>query len=126
VVVGVNDLVRQYEPDRFGHNLDQIFSELAGMDTTVFTASYPDIPANLPVPAEFRELLRTRFAAANAALRQVCAATGTLLLDLTTRPQWSGRGLWSPDGLHPNSEGHQVFAAEMADVVERSSWLTAA
>jgi lysophospholipase L1-like esterase len=126
VVVGVNDLVRHYEPARLARNLDQIFSELAGMDTTVFTASYPDIPANLPVPAEFRQLLRERFAAANAVLRHVCAATGTLLLDLAARTQWSGRGLWSPDGLHPNSEGHRVFAADMAGVVERSSWLTAA
>lgn len=126
VVVGVNDLVQDYAPDRLAGNLDTIFRTLAGMDTTVFTASYPDIPANLPVPDEFRQLLRGRFAHANAVLGEVCAATGALRLDLSARQTWATRELWCADGLHPNADGHRVFAEDMAELVERSSWLTAA
>ncbi|WP_261567440.1 SGNH/GDSL hydrolase family protein [Frankia gtarii] len=126
VVVGVNDLVADYDPDRFARNIDTIFRSLAGLDTTVFTASYPDIPANLPLPEEFRGLLRARFTFANTVLREVCDATGTLHLDIAAREDWAGRRLWSPDGLHPNAEGHRLFAEQMADLVERASWLTAA
>ncbi|CAO5151663.1 Lysophospholipase L1-like esterase [Frankia sp. AiPs1] len=126
VVVGVNDLVQDYAPDRLATNLHTIFGSLAGLDTTVFTASYPDIPANLPLPEEFRGLLRQRFAHANDVLREVCAATGALHLDIAAEADWSGRGLWSADGLHPNADGHSRFAEDMADLVERASWLTAA
>ncbi|MCM3922971.1 SGNH/GDSL hydrolase family protein [Frankia sp. AiPs1] len=126
VVVGVNDLVTDYDPDRFTRNINTIFRSLAGLDTTVFTASYPDIPANLPLPEEFRGLLRERFVFANAVLREVCEATGTLHLDIAAGADWAGRRLWSPDGLHPNAEGHRLFAEQMADLVERASWLTAA
>ncbi|SNQ47187.1 Lysophospholipase L1-like esterase [Frankia canadensis] len=126
VVVGVNDMVQDWAPDRFARNLHTIFGSLAGLDTTVFTASYPDIPANLPLPDEFRNLLRERFAFANTVLREVCEATRTLHLDIAAGPEWSGRGLWSEDGLHPNTDGHRRFAEDMADLVERASWLTAA
>ncbi|MCK9923609.1 SGNH/GDSL hydrolase family protein [Frankia sp. AgPm24] len=126
VIVGVNDLVQDYAPDRFAANLRTIFGSLAGLDTTVFTASYPDIPANLPLPAEFRDLLRARFAYANDVLREVCSETHTLHLDIAADTDWSGRELWSADGLHPNTDGHDRFAEDMADLVERASWLTAA
>ncbi|MCM3882743.1 SGNH/GDSL hydrolase family protein [Frankia sp. R82] len=126
VIVGVNDLVQDYAPDRFTANLRTIFESLSGLDTTVFTASYPDIPANLPLPEEFRGLLRERFAYANEVLREVCAATHTLHLDIAADADWSGRALWSADGLHPNTGGHSRFADDMADLVERASWLTAA
>ncbi|CAO5253107.1 SGNH/GDSL hydrolase family protein [Frankia sp. AgKG'84/4] len=126
VVVGVNDMVQDWAPDRFTRNLETIFGSLAGLDTTVFTASYPDIPANLPLPEEFRALLRERFTFANTVLREVCAATATLHLDIAAGAEWSGRGLWSADGLHPNTDGHHRFAEDMAELVERTSWLTAA
>jgi lysophospholipase L1-like esterase len=123
VVVGVNDLVRRYSPEGFAANLTRIFGSLTGFDTTVFTASYPDIPANLPVPEEFRALLRRRFAQANATLRQVCADTGTLCLELSPATGWSDPDLWSADGLHPNTAGHHRFAADLADLVERATGL---
>lgn len=126
VIVGVNDLVQDYDPRRFVRNLETIFGSLAGLDTTVFTASYPDIPANLPLPEEFRGLLRERFTFANDALREICATTGTLHLDIAADAGWTGRQLWSDDGLHPNTDGHRRFADDMADLVERASWLTAA
>jgi lysophospholipase L1-like esterase len=117
VIVGVNDLVQNYDPERFRRNLRTIFDALSGMDTTVFTASYPDIPGNLPVPDGFRRLLRTRFGEANTALAEVTAATGTLRLDIAAAEEWADKAMWSPDGLHPSPLGHRRFAESMADHV---------
>jgi lysophospholipase L1-like esterase len=114
VVAGVNDLVTDYDPRRFRRNLGTIFGSLRGMDTTVCTANYPDIPGNLPVPGGFRKLLRARFAEANDVLAEVTAATGTLCLDLAADPEWHGRALWSADGLHPSPLGHRRFAEAIA------------
>jgi lysophospholipase L1-like esterase len=75
VIVGVNDLVTAYEPQRFRRNLSTLFGSLRGMDTTVCTANYPDIPGNLPVPDGFRRLLRNRFDEANGVLAEVTAAS---------------------------------------------------
>ncbi len=126
VIVGVNDLVSDYEPDRFRRNLYSIFERLGGADTVVFTASYPDIPSNLPVPAGFRRLLQGRFEQANAALREVTAATGTVCLDIAAEPAWGSGPAWSPDGLHPSPAGHAAFAEQMADLVTRDTGLIAA
>ncbi|KAA9151254.1 SGNH/GDSL hydrolase family protein [Amycolatopsis acidicola] len=117
VIAGVNDLVQDYDRDRFRRNLHTIFASLSGMDTTVFTAGYPDIPGNLPVPESFRRLLRARFAEANEALADVCALTGTLRLELERLPEWRRREMWSADGLHPSPLGHRVFAESMAENV---------
>lgn len=123
VVVGVNDLVSAYDPVRFARNLGTIFDRLGGSDTEVFTATYPDIPHNLPVPARFRELLRGRFEEANGVLRQVCATTGTHVLDIARLPEWSGSALWAEDGLHPNEEGHRRFADSIAELLDRATGL---
>ncbi|GAB4587115.1 SGNH/GDSL hydrolase family protein [Nocardia sp. IFM 10818] len=117
VVVGVNDLVGDFDPARFRRNLATIFDQLCGMDTVVFTATYADIPANLPVPEVFRGLLRDRFAWANDALRETTARTGTLCLDVTAIPEWADPDMWSPDGLHPSPRGHQWFAREVAELL---------
>jgi lysophospholipase L1-like esterase len=114
VIVGVNDLVTAYEPQRFRRNLSTLFGSLRGMDTTVCTANYPDIPGNLPVPDGFRRLLRNRFDEANGVLAEVTAATGTLCLDLAADPAWRDRTLWSSDGLHPSPLGHRRFAEAIA------------
>jgi lysophospholipase L1-like esterase len=126
VIVGVNDLVRDYDPDRFRRNLHTTFRSLAGADTTVLTASYPDIPGNLDVPERFRRLLRDRFAEANASLRRATSAAGALCLDIAALPVWREPALWSADGLHPSPAGHRHFADRMADLVADATGLTAA
>ena len=127
VVVGVNDLVQNYDAARFRADLSTLFGALAGTDTTVFTADYPDIPGNLPVPESFRMLLRERFAEANATLREVTTATGALLLELASAPEWAARSpLWSADGLHPGPAGHEQFATAAAELLTRTSGLIAA
>ncbi|MEV0054767.1 SGNH/GDSL hydrolase family protein [Saccharopolyspora shandongensis] len=123
VNVGVNDLVSDYDPERFRRNLGTIYSSLRGMDTTVFTASYPDIPKNLAVPDAFRSLLRDRFAEANSVLREITAATGTLCLDLTAMPDWAEARVWAADGIHPNAAGHQLFADQLTEFAARETGL---
>ena len=126
VIVGVNDLVSAYDAVRFERNLRTIFGTLGGADTTVVTATYPDIPANLPVPDGFRALLRSRFDEANTALRAVSAATGTLVLDIARSPEWRDRAMWAEDGLHPSALGHRRFAESVHDLLTRATGLTAA
>lgn len=126
VVVGVNDLVSDYDENRFRNNLETIFGSLSGMDTTVLTATYPDIPANLPVPEGFRRLLQDRFAQANDVLRDVTQRHRLLCLDIARQPEWMDPALWSEDGLHPSPAGHRHFAESMTDLVTRASGLIAA
>ncbi|NNH68352.1 SGNH/GDSL hydrolase family protein [Nocardia uniformis] len=126
VIVGVNDLVGDYDPDRFRRNLTAIFEKTTGMDTAVFTATYADIPANLPVPETFRTLLRDRFARANDALRDTTARTGALCLDVTTVPEWADPAMWSPDGLHPSPRGHEWFARSVAELLASTTGMSLA
>ncbi|CUU54544.1 Lysophospholipase L1 [Parafrankia irregularis] len=114
---GVNDLVSDYDPDRFARNLEAILRRLAGPDTVLFTATYPDIPGNLDIPAPFRALLRDRFARANEDLTRAATAVGAVCLDIAAAAEWRGPALWDPDGLHPNPRGHRHFADTMADFV---------
>ncbi|MEU0838749.1 SGNH/GDSL hydrolase family protein [Streptomyces sp. NPDC005962] len=124
VIVGVNDLIGDYDRLRFRRNLHTIFSSLAGADTTVLTASYPDIPGNLPLPDRFRAQMRERFAEANAALYDITRATGTLCLDIGRLPEWRNPAFWSEDGLHPSPLGHQRFADSMAELFSRTTGMT--
>ncbi|MEW1741299.1 SGNH/GDSL hydrolase family protein, partial [Nocardia beijingensis] len=126
VVVGVNDLVSDFAEDRFARNLAELFGALRAGGATVFTASYPDIPARLPVPDGFRALLRERFAFANAVLADVTADTGTLLLDIAAEPEWERPEMWTADGLHPSSLGHHRFAASAAELVASRTATTVA
>jgi lysophospholipase L1-like esterase len=121
VAVGVNDLISDFDPARMRRNLTTIFGRLAGMDTVVFTATYADIPANLPLPDSFRTLLRNRFAAANEVLAEITQVTGTLCLDVGANREWSDPAFWSADGLHPSPLGHQLFAEAIADLLERDT-----
>ncbi|WP_306356205.1 MULTISPECIES: SGNH/GDSL hydrolase family protein [unclassified Nocardia] len=121
VVVGVNDLVSDYDPDRFEDNLAEILGTLTRGGATVFTADYPDIPARLPVPESFRALLRERFHVANDAVRRVAAATGTLVLPIAEDAEWARPQVWTEDGLHPSPLGHRLFAAGAAELIASST-----
>lgn len=126
VVVGVNDLVSDYSAPRFEQNLRRIFGDLQDSGATVFTATYPDIPARLPVPEGFRDLLRERFTRANAVLSEVTSDTGTLLLDIAASAEWAHDEMWTSDGVHPSSAGHRLFASAAAELVSRATATTIA
>lgn len=115
VIVGVNDLVSDFDRHRFEDNLSTIHATLNATGATVFTASYPDIPGRLPVPPTFAELLRDRFTHANEVLAEVCRTSGTLLIDIAVEKRWDSDAVWSSDGLHPNASGHSLFAQTVAE-----------
>jgi lysophospholipase L1-like esterase len=119
VIVGVNDLVSDFDRDRFAENVNTIFEGLSSASPIVFTATYPDIPARLPVPESFAGLLRERFDYANTVLVDVCDRTGTVLLDIAADRQWARGDLWSADGLHPNALGHSTFAQSIAATIAK-------
>lgn len=124
VVVGTNDVVSDWDQPRYRANLERIFTSLTGPGTVVFTSSYPDMPARLPVPERFRTLLRDRFAEANAALVEVCRRHGVVVIDLARCPYWAVTDVWSADGLHPNAAGHRRFAAEVGHALADDGWGT--
>ncbi|WP_424805150.1 GDSL-type esterase/lipase family protein [Rhodococcus sp. 27YEA15] len=126
VVVGVNDLISDYAAERFSDNLRQIFGDLSASGALVFTATYPDIPARLPVPDRFKELLRDRFTTANSTLVGVVAETGCHLIDLAGGTEWEQDEMWDSDGLHPSPLGHRSFAAAAAELVFGASATTIA
>ncbi|MCU1645381.1 MAG: hypothetical protein JWN03_5656 [Nocardia sp.] len=126
VVVGVNDLVSAFAPEVFEANMNTIFGTLCAGGATVITADYPDIPARLPVPENFRSLLRERFDFANTVLARVAANHGALLLDLAARPDWARPEMWTEDGLHPSPLGHRLFAVAAAELISSTTATTVA
>ncbi|MBY8850204.1 SGNH/GDSL hydrolase family protein [Saccharothrix longispora] len=115
--VGVNDLISDYEPDRFRRNVELILGTLAGPNTTVFTATYPPIPRIAALPPAFRELVGSRFTEANDVVRAATGRHGVLLLDIARDPHWLTPELWSDDDLHPSPSGHRHFAGRMAELL---------
>ncbi|HWO61308.1 MAG TPA: SGNH/GDSL hydrolase family protein [Umezawaea sp.] len=124
VVVGMNDLISDYEPERFRRNVELIFSTLGGPNTTVFSATYPVIPRITALPESFRRVMSARFDEANEVVRELTARHGVLCLDVARAPEWNGPDLWADDGLHPGPEGHRRFADGMAELVGISTGMT--
>jgi lysophospholipase L1-like esterase len=121
VVVGVNDLLdirKPYDVAEFRRDLRTVFDALTGANTTVVTAKYPDIPANLEISEFVRRPLRHRFAEANEAVSEIATSSGVVCIDLTRRPVWHDWTLWDPDRVHPGPHLHQRFAEELMSVTE--------
>jgi lysophospholipase L1-like esterase len=117
VIAGFNDVVLGYDRPRFRRAMGEIFARLAGAATTMFTATYPDIPSRLFPPGERRAVLRNQLADANDVLRTLAARDGVVCLDVARAPGWSDPALWSADGTHPSAVGHRLFAEIMAEAV---------
>jgi lysophospholipase L1-like esterase len=119
VVVGGNDLVRDWDADRFERNIRRLYAETAAPGRTVFTISYPDIPGRLPgIPEEYRAVLRPRFTAANAHIRATAAQFGVLCYDMAADPHSADGTNWAPDGIHPSAPGHAAVARAFADLLK--------
>ncbi|MFI6219853.1 GDSL-type esterase/lipase family protein [Nocardia salmonicida] len=119
VIVGGNDLVTDYDPDRFRRNLRQIYAGLARPDRLVFTTNWPSIPDRLPgLPESDRTVLRSRFAQANDYLDDLVHEFDLVRLDLVNAPITADPVMWSPDGMHPSPAGHQLIGTAMADLID--------
>lgn len=121
-IVGGNDLVTDYDPDRFQHNLRHIFTSLRAPGRLVFATNWPNIPDRLPgVPQHQRDALRVRFAEANAFFAELVDELGIVCLDMAWAPITADPAMWSPDGMHPSPVGHRAMGTAMADLIDEAS-----
>ncbi|MQY27424.1 GDSL-type esterase/lipase family protein [Nocardia aurantia] len=119
VIVGGNDLVTDYDPERFRRNLRQIYASLVGPERLVFTTNWPNIPDKLPgLEESFRAVLRARFAEANAYLDTLVDEFDLVCLDLVNAPICADPVMWCPDGMHPSPAGHQLIGTALADLID--------
>ncbi|WP_037360943.1 SGNH/GDSL hydrolase family protein [Amycolatopsis orientalis] len=121
VIVGGNDLVTDYDPERFRRNLRTIYTRLVAPGRLVFTTNWPRIPDRLPgLPDAARAVLRRRFAEANDYLGRLAPELGLACLDLANAPVTADPVMWCPDGMHPSAAGHELIGAAMADLVDEA------
>ncbi|MBA3854247.1 MAG: lysophospholipase [Gemmatimonas sp.] len=114
VFAGTNDIIRsKYRESQVIDDLRAMHAALRGIGATVVTITMPDLSEVAP----FAERARPRLLAFNAAVRALCAETGSLLLDVAQHPVACDPRLWHEDRLHANAEGHRRIAAGLASVL---------
>jgi lysophospholipase L1-like esterase len=111
VVSGMNDVLRRtFDAAAIGSQLHSMQAALVAQGATVLTFTMPDPGPVMPMARP----LRHRFITLNEAIRDACARSGALLLDLGAHAVASDPRLWSDDRLHANSAGHTRIAAALA------------
>ena len=114
VFSGTNDVIRRgFDLDAVIADLRKLQLALRGQGATVLTITMPDLSEVVP----FAKRLSPRLETFNAAVRELCTATGTLLLDVAQHPLACDRRLWHEDRLHANAEGHRRIAEGLAHVL---------
>ena len=111
VVAGTNDVLRRhFEPEPFREDLFAMQKAMVDIGATVLTFTLPDLRPIMPLA----RLLGSRVEVLNEAIRQACAESGAILVDLARYPVCSDPRLWSDDRLHANSIGHARIADALA------------
>lgn len=111
VFAGTNDIIRsKYSEAEVMADLRAMHVALREAGATVLTITMPDLSEIAP----FAKRARPRLLAFNAAVRALCAETGTLLLDVAQYPVACDPRLWHEDRLHANADGHRRIAAGLA------------
>jgi lysophospholipase L1-like esterase len=114
VFSGTNDLIRRsFDLDAVIADLRTLHRALRDQGATVLTFTMPDLSKVTP----FATRVSPRLEAFNAAVRDLCAETGTLLLDVASHPVACDRRVWHQDRLHANAEGHRRIADGLAHVL---------
>ena len=114
VFSGTNDLIRgSFDLRTVIADLRKLHLGLLDQGATVLTLTMPDLREVTP----FARRVSPRMQAFNAAVRELCAETGTLLLDVAEHPLARDRRLWHEDRLHANAEGHRRIADGLAYVL---------
>ncbi len=108
---GTNDVIaRRFDADALAHDVERMQRTLIEGGATLLTFTLPDLGPVLPLARR----LAPRVLALNAALREVSARTGAILVDFAAHPVASDPRLWSDDRLHANGLGHERIAAALA------------
>jgi acyl-CoA thioesterase-1 len=124
VGIGINDLTRQYAPELFGRNFEEIVTRIRQQTgAAVVVSNLPDISHAPAVPAFLREEARRRILLFNERTAGAAARHRLHLADsfeksaavIPKHPEF-----FSPDGFHPSDEGYEFWAFEMWPVVKRA------
>lgn len=114
VFAGTNDIIRsKYDETQVMEDLRAMHVAFRAIGATVVTITMPDLSEVAPFAAR----AKPRLLAFNAAVRALCAETGSLLLDVAQFPAACDPRLWHEDRLHANAEGHARIAAGLAHVL---------
>src|SRR4051812_7076993 len=111
VLSGFNDALRRNVdfPALVGH-LDAMIGGLRGAGADVLAFTLPD-----PVPINpIAKTAAVRLRGLNAAVRELAARHGAVLVNLEAHAVASDRRLWDRDRLHANPEGHRRIALAAA------------
>src|SRR6185295_4637066 len=112
---GTNDVIaRRFDCDGLARDVERMQRTLIDGGATLVTFTLPDLGPVLPLARR----LAPRVLALNAALREVSARTGAILVDFAAHPVASDSRLWSDDRLHANALGHERIAAALAHALE--------
>ena len=108
---GTNDVIaRRFDCEAVARDIERMQRTLIGGGATLLTFTLPDLGPVLPLARR----LAPRVLALNAALREVSARTGAILVDFAAHPVASDSRLWSDDRLHANALGHERIASALA------------
>lgn len=111
VFTGTNDIIRRrFDLTRVADDIRAMQRAFRAAGATVLTITMPDLSSVMPMARR----VAPRVHEFNAAVREVSAATGTLVVDLAEHPVAADPRLWSDDRLHANSLGHARIAAALA------------
>ncbi|MBJ7347362.1 MAG: SGNH/GDSL hydrolase family protein [Thermoleophilaceae bacterium] len=114
VMAGTNDILRrQVTIEQIAALMEEIQAALIGQGATVLTMTMPDLSESIPIA----RLVRSRVLEYNAAMREVAARTGAVMLDMAANDDEFDPRLWSDDRLHGNALAHERIAAASADAL---------
>ena len=112
---GTNDVLRpRFDPATYRADLEAMYKALVDQGATVLSFTLPDLRPVMPLA----RILGDRVLVLNDAMREACARTGALVVDLAAYPVAADPRLWSDDRLHANSIGHARVADALAHRLE--------
>ncbi|MBA2337374.1 MAG: hypothetical protein H0V96_06415 [Acidimicrobiia bacterium] len=124
VSVGANDALRATPLARFEERLDRILSELESTVPLIGVSGVGDLGILPRLPTLARSLARVRGRSVDGAIRRAVRGHPAVVKSLAWGPQWAPLYQGDPavvlagDRFHASSEGHAVFAASAAPVMD--------
>lgn len=114
VVVGMNDMLRHdYDLEQTVCQVEETFAALSATGAAVYTMTFPHVGRMLPVMS----WLLPRQRVLNERIREAAERHGVPVLDLFELELTADPRLWSHDRIHGSTEGHELIASGMAELV---------
>jgi lysophospholipase L1-like esterase len=114
VSAGGNDIIGfRCDVTLLARSIHELLDRLTGAAGTVVVFTGFDPRGRLPMG----RVLATRAAAYNASVRSSANLFGAHVVDLWTMPRLSESRMWAGDRLHLSTDGHELIAEEVLDVL---------